>query len=352
MRRALAAALAFVLILLTACTEAAPAETKTITQIDGTAIEVPLQSERLAAVYGPSYEALVVLGAEDKIVVRADVQTDNFPWASVVFSRIDSLPYLENVHSSVNTEELLTYGPDLVFTFSRPNELNQLEKAGIAAVPGLTGDNLDDVKNQLMVYAQALGDDAVARAQAYADYFDEKLAQITAVTDTIPESERPSVYYAGVDMLTTYGKYSDIPELIEAAGGRAVTKDLEAGNRTQINFEQLVAWNPDYIFIDHGGMNEGETVEQILNDTYSDGRYSAITAVAQGQMVLTPSGVFYWDMGLQKILLLMYMAKTLHPDLFASLDMAEEIMGFYQTFFDYSLTRQKAEQILNRQDPS
>ena len=53
-------------------------------------------------------------------------------------------------------------------------------------------------------------------------------------------------------------------------------------------------------------------------------------------------------MGIQKILLAMNMAKILHPDIFASLDMEAEVMNFYQTFYGYALTRDEANRILNR----
>ena len=170
-------------------------------------------------------------------------------------------------------------------------------------------------------------------------------------TAGLSEEERPKVYYAGVDVLTTYGKYSDMMEVIEAAGGTPVSKDLDAGNRAQINYEQLMAWNPDVIFIDHGGMNDGETVEQLKQDITNNNAYAAITAVKNGEIYLSPSGVFYWDMGIQKILLAMNMAKTLHPDIFASLDMEAEVMNFYQTFYGYDLTRDEASRILNRLSP-
>lgn len=324
---------------------------KSITNIDGSKIKVPESPQKIAAVYGPAYESMVVLGVEDKVVVCADVQFQNFPWAKKVYKNITKLPYLKNVHSAVNMEELMRYHPDIVFTFPRPNEMNQLKKAGISAVPGITTGKFSDTKNQLTVYAQALGGQSISAAKAYEDYFDEKLAMVKAVTDKIPEDKRPSIYYAGIDMLTTYGKYSDIPELINDAGGMAVTAELEAGSRSQVSFEQLVKWNPDYIFIDHGGINDSASVEKIMENTYSDGRFGVISAVKNKQIYLSPSGVFYWDMGLQKILLLMQMAKILHPDKFQNLDIKQEIKTFYSKFYHYNLTDNEAEKILTRQNP-
>jgi iron complex transport system substrate-binding protein len=325
---------------------------RTIRHIDGAEITVPEKAERIGAVYGPSYEALVLLGAEDRIVIRADVQADNFPWAKEVFPRIAALPVLENVHAAVNTELLKKYQPDLVFTFSRPNELRQLEALGIRRVWGRTTVTLDDTKAQLMVYAEALGGDAVARARRYAEYFDEKLSEIRNVTDAIPPEARPRVYYAGVDMLTTYGKYSDIGELIDAAGGVSVTGAVEGGNHVRIDFEQLAAWDPDFIFIDHGAMNERATVEEILEGAYGAARYQALSAVRDRRIYLVPSGVYYWDMGLQKILLLMYIAKILQPEAFAALDLRAEVAAFYTEFFNYPLSEAQADRILAREAPT
>lgn len=311
----------------------------------------PENPVRLAAVYGPSYELLVMLGAEERIVVRADVQTDDFPWAEKIFSRITEVPVLNNVHTSVNFEELMKYEPDLVYTFPRQNELNQLNKAGVAALPGETGNSLDDVKTQVRSYATTLGSEAEERAEDYCRYFDEKLAWVKERTDKLSEEQRPGVYYAGVDVLTTYGKYSDIIEVIEAAGGRAVSADLEAGNRTQIDFEQLAAWNPEVIFLDHGGMNDGASVEELEQEIQSSSVYRSISAVENNKIYMSPSGVFYWDMGLQKILLVMNMAQILHPDLFEDLDMKAETADFYQRFYGYDLTENEAARILNRESP-
>lgn len=308
-------------------------------------------AQRIAAVYGPSYEMLTALGVEDRIVVRADVHTDSFPWAEALFSRITELPVLDNVHTSVNFEELMRYEPDVVFSFPRQNELDQLAAAGVAAVPGESFIALEDTCGLLMDYANALGSDAVVRAQSYCNYFEQKLSNVRERLVGLTDEEKPRVYYAQMDVLTTCGKYSDLVEVIEAAGGIAVSAELEAGARTEINYEQLMVWNPDYIFLDHGGINDGSTVEEMQQELYTQPSYASLSAVQAQQVYLVPSGVFYWDMGLQKILLVEYMAQILHPERFEDLDMAQELMDFYQRFYGCELSRGEAEAILARQIP-
>jgi iron complex transport system substrate-binding protein len=255
------------------------------------------------------------------------------------------------VHTALNIEALLTYKPDLVFGFPRPDESNKLDELGISNVPGAVTANLESSLKQLGIYAESIGGEAPARAQAYTDYFHDKLNAVRAVTDTLSEEDRPAVYYSAIDLLSTYGKYSDLTEVIRAAGGRSVTAELDAGNHAQITFEQLLQYNPAFIFIDHGGIGELDTVEKIRQNTYSDGRYGMIKAVADHQVYLTPSGVFYWDMGLQKILLVQEMAKILHPGLFKNLDMNAELREFYSKFYHYDLSPEEAQRILDREGP-
>ena len=320
------------------------------TAASDTAVE-SVDAERIAAIYGPSYEMLTALGVEDKIVVRADVQTDGFPWASELFSRIDEVPFLEDVHSSVNFEELMTYSPDLVFTFPRQNELSLLSKSGIPYVAGISYVDIDDTCELLTSYAQALGGDAPEKAAAYCSYFNEKLSYVASIVENVPEEKRPVVYYAGMDILTTYGNKSDMVALIEAAGGKAAMAELDAGSRTEINYEQLIAWSPDYIFLDHGSINDGVSVEDMQAGLYSGKAYVSLPAVQNENVYTVPSGVFYWDMGLQKALLVEYIAKTLYPSLFADLDMANELIEFYDTIYGIDLTRSQAEAILARELP-
>lgn len=334
----------------TAANAEAPSR-RSVTTLEGDRVSVPADPRRIGAIYGPSYESLYVLGQADRIVVCSDVQKEDFSWAATIFPELKRTPCLENVHSSVNVEKLMTYKPDLVFTFARPSETKQLREGGVSAIEGETTRRLSDVPKELKVYAKAAGHGSIKKANAYEEYFNEKVAYVKDRTAGLSAEQRPAVYYAAITLLTTYGGESDIPDLIETAGGTAVTADLKAGNHTQINFEQLAAWNPEYIFLDHGGMNGGKSVETLRREIYADDKYADIAAVKKKQVYLTPTGAFYWDMGLQKILLLLNVAKTIHPDLFRDLDMEKEIQTFYKKFYNYPLTKEQAHQIYTRQNP-
>lgn len=171
-------------------------------------------------------------------------------------------------------------------------------------------------------------------------------------TDGIKEKDRPDVYYAGVDILTTYGKHSDIIEVIESAGGNAVSADLNAGNRTQIDYEQLMAWDPDVIFIDHGGMNDGKTVEQLKKKLKSKASYKSLKAVKNDQVYATPVGRILLGHGhTEDTARDGYGQDTASPNEFQGPRYGSGSDGVLREIFDHSLTREEAEQILNRESP-
>lgn len=71
--------------------------------------------------------------------------------------------------------------------FQGKMKLTQLEKAGVAVLPGETSDSLEGVKEQVRAYGDTLGDEAKEMAETYCNYFDEKLAWVKERTDKIPE---------------------------------------------------------------------------------------------------------------------------------------------------------------------
>lgn len=86
--------------------------TRTITNLDGSTIEVPAQAQRVACLFGPSYEKVVLLGCEDKIIADGDFHIDGWPWSNVVYKRLNEVPGVPNAHDDLNLEELVKMGPD------------------------------------------------------------------------------------------------------------------------------------------------------------------------------------------------------------------------------------------------
>lgn len=341
-----------------------PAETVpagfTVTDIAGRTVEFSSPAEKLLILFGPGYEKVFMLGAEDRIVACADYHKTHAAWAHVIYNRLDSLTAISNP-SVPNVETLLGYEPDVVFWFGNNENVSAMENAGLNVIcsAGSTSTTLEALKDGLMIYAQVLGSDAISKAEEYNAYFDKILDYVTGITSKIGENEKPKVYVTSGIPLRTRGGNSIMRDTVEKAGGIYVAKDAAQGSSV-INYEQMMQWNPDIIIIDHApdlpdpsasATSNTPRGYEVYEDIMNDPQLQAINAVKNHQVYVSPTGAFFWDSGQQGILQLAWMAKVFHPDKFESLDMKAELTEFYSKFFYYDLTDEEATLILEHQLP-
>ncbi|MET0387626.1 MAG: ABC transporter substrate-binding protein [Polyangiales bacterium] len=251
-----------------------------------------------------------------------------------------------------NLEQLLADGVDLAFVYSDTRKLEYYEHAGIAAIVGQsTSRDATDVahflagqKDSLRLYGRVLGAAAETRAQLWAAYIDDKVAYVTARTGRLAPEQRPSAYYLrGPDPLTTHGVRTCPYWYAQLAGVDFVTGGLEGMvNRTFTSAEQLVRWDPELVFV--GRLYSPDLLRR-------DTRFATLRAVQHDRVHALPGGIFFWDGGPEAILLMLWIAKTAHPDLFPELDLTTEVQAYYQRFYDLKLTPQQLANLLAGQGP-
>ena len=139
MKRILCALLAVLMVLpMVGCGGAAPAEeTKANTVVDllGREINVPEQVDRIAAIAGPTYEMVFMLGGADKIVMVKSGHTDSYPLANLTNPNLKDMVGLSaNPSSTVNIEDYLEQDIDLVVYYDNEIELKKFDAVDMAAV--------------------------------------------------------------------------------------------------------------------------------------------------------------------------------------------------------------------------
>ena len=378
MKRILCAILAALMLLNLAACGAAPADTqqtqateaqqqenqdKTVVDLMGREVKVPEEVQKIAAIAGPTYEMVFMLGSGDQIAMVKSGHTDSYPLANLTNPRLETLEGLAaNPSSSVNIEDYLKHDIDLVVYYDNEIELKKFDAVDMAAIvvsknTGLIA-SLDEAKSltidqfiekltqPLDILSTALNtEEARSEYETWRDYCDEKLRMVYDRTKDIPMEERQTVYWGntwGEEIRSTYALKNRWYE-VYLAGGQLIGPE-ENSNFPEVTAEQLYSWDPDIILVDNHGGLPGLVMQSMYRE---NSKWSTLSAVQNQQLHRIPAGVFFLDKGSTTTLLVLWMATILQPELFSDIDMVEEVKYYYSEFYEYDLTDEEAQNVIN-----
>lgn len=319
----------------TGATETAPSETTAeasynaypITVTDQAGREVPIASEprRIVSGYYISSSLLIALGQEEKIV-GIEAKADRRPIYAQSAPALLELPSVGSA-KEFDLEGCAALEPDLVILPMKLKEAAEtLTELGIPTIVVNPEDQtlLDEARD---IVANALN--CHDRAMEL-EVFDQMTR--SALQERIEGAEKPTVYMASNSaLLATAGKNMYQNSLIELAGGINVAGDIEDSYWAEVSYEQLLAWDPDYIIL-------AAEASYTPADVLADENLAGLTAIEEGRVYKMPSSAEAWDSPVPGSVLGAYwMASRLHSELVTE-QMCNQVVGdFYETFygFDY-----------------
>jgi len=134
--------------------------------------------------------------------------------------------------------------------------------------------------------------------------------------------------------------------LVEQAGGVAVWKEAGIGNGwQQIGFDQIAAWQPEYVFVTSYGSDVVMAKQHLLKDPL----WAEMAAVRQGKLYAFPEDFVCWDQPDSRwILGLCWLSAMLWPEI---PELRTDMHELYQSFFAlYGLTPEQIKKIEIRGD--
>jgi iron complex transport system substrate-binding protein len=224
--------------------------------------------------------------------------------------------------NSAGPEQLAGLKPDLVIlkVFMKESLGNALESIGIPVL-------YVDLESPAAFAAdiRMLGDlfQDPARA-AFVNRFFE--ARVEAVRRRTEGAERPTALVLQHSERDGAAAFSVPPpawiqtRMVEMAGGEPVWKSIGAGaGWNKVSFEQAAAWQPRHVLV----ISYQRPAAQVVASLQSSGNW-------KGRLAPFPADFYSWDQpDTRWILGLQWVARTLHPELFADLDLRHEVSLFY-----------------------
>ena len=330
-------------------------EGRTVVDHDGIEVDIPEQIDRIAVGnIGPMASVLTLfLGSGESIVGMSPMSmsaAENGILGELFPELLDAdTSFLQG--SNINVEKLLTLEPDLVLIQSGQSEVRtQLENAGLTVVAFGVGTFKYDIINTYEAWIDLLSQifPANDKMEEVTAYSKEVLELVQSRVSDIPEAERKRALflfqYDETQMVASgrnfLGQY-----WCESAGAVNVAQDIEAGQAT-ITMEQVYEWQPDVIFITN--FTNTKPADLYANAVGSDD-WSLVKAVQEQQVYKMPLGSFRtYSVSADMPVTLLWVAKTIYPDLFSDIDTDAEVKDFYQRIYGVTLTD---EQVAAMYDP-
>ncbi|NLX18747.1 MAG: iron ABC transporter substrate-binding protein [Desulfobulbus sp.] len=332
------------LMLLLLCVLVPAAQARTVVDALGRTVVVPDAVERVICSGSGSLRLLCYLQAQDRVVAVDDIETkrnefDARPYA-LANPQLKQLPVFGQFRGQDNPEVILTLDPQPQVIFkvfmgmgNRPDELQA--KTGIPVVAVDSGD-LGLHRSQFAASVRLMGEvlGKSERAEELLSYFDKTISDLRTRTADIPPERRPSVYLGGVAFKGPHGLQSTEPAyppfLFIGARNPAFQGTGKNVSSSMIAKEQIVSWNPDYLFVDLSTLQMGQHAGG-LYELRTDPAYTSLQAVADDRVF----GVLpynWYAQNFESILANAYfIGKTLYPDRFEDTDpavKADEIYTF------------------------
>lgn len=323
---------------------------KTFTDTQGREITLDKPLERIITRSPDEARIVIALGDGDKLVageqatksclcpMTFDNTTEGCEecYETIIDGRMPDLPEISTRYD-IYFEKIAELKPDIIFCGNLKDAEAFEDKIGCPVVVlGGQGWNFGDdgYYDSIRVAGKAL--DAEDKADELIAFAKGKVDMIKSVTDSLKPEEKPKVYFAsrgagagfydpkeGRDFTRTEPKYDPLT----MAGGVNVASEIN-GSTINVALEQIIAWNPDFIFISNSdaGNNTG------LNFIKSSPELSSINAIKNGNVY----NCFYphcrGTPPDRNLLNMMYMAKLLHPEEFKDLDLEKEGNDTFKAF--------------------
>ena len=305
---------------------AIPAGHYPITVTDQAGREVTIQEEpqRLVSGYYISTSALIALELEGKLV-GIEAKADKRAIYKLSAPELIDLPSVGTA-KEFDLEGCAALEPDLVILPRKLKDAAQtLEGLGI---PVLLVNPENQALLEGMISLIAAAADTEDRAQALLDF---TAAQEALLEKTLEGTRTPSVYLAGNSaLLSTAGDAMYQSDMIRLAGGVNAAAELTDTYWVDISYEQLLAWDPDYILL---ASDASYSVEDVL----ADPNLADCAAVKGGRVYQMPGKAEAWDSPVPGgILGALWLANVLHPDAFPEADCIALTDEYYETFYGFT----------------
>jgi iron complex transport system substrate-binding protein len=283
---------------------------------------------------------LLYMDAADKIAGIEDIEYRNERPYMLANPDLLNLPII-GPKMSGDAELILKARPEAIFmTYATIEDANRLQTQTGIPVVAIDATEFGTARDTLFSTFRLLGKILHKEARAYSlvHFINQNIEDLDQRTNHIPKTEKPTAYIGGVPYSGAHGITSTQPYyppfmFLSAENVAAEVRDERYSHvrGTYIDKEQLMMWNPGYLFIDHSGLMLSK------NDLAAGNLQQSLDAIKNGRThVVMPYNNYATNYELV-LANAWYIGKVLYPDRFADIDIKEKTNAITQQFLGAKL---------------
>lgn len=272
------------------------------TDSSGTPITLPAPAERVVCLNSDVAEAMVLLGAGDRVVgVAQTVTTDS--------ALMRHLPKAVSVGDwqTPSVEKTLQLKPDAVigYSSSKPKNADQFTGTGINLIY-LDCYKFDTLDRDIRELGTMTG--TKTEAEKYCSFLNSYKQQVSDRLSTIT-SPLPTVYVEGYSDYSAQGKDSGVDILLGIARGKNLAADL-GEQWPKVTPEWVISENPAVI-LKTASLKPDITLDKVRDAIMTRTGFEVLDAVKEERVFVLNGDLVY---GPRSPAGLVYLAKALHPE--------------------------------------
>lgn len=242
-----------------------------VTDMLGREVKVPSEVQSIIGLRAGALRLLLYMDAAGMISgIEENEKKVQTPYMAV-FPELANLPSV-GPQMGGDAELILAANPDVIFiSYTTVQDADELQRKTGIPVIAIECTDLSTASDSLFSSLRLIG--KIIRREQRADsiisYIKQTKEELKKRTSGISNDKKPLVYVGGLSYSGSYGICSTHPNyapfmLLDANNAAStINKRLASHVKgTFIDIEQLLTWNPDYIFIDESGL-------QLTNDDFN-----------------------------------------------------------------------------------
>ena len=320
----------------TAETETAEADTdsagtRLITDSEGREVEIPEKVESIVCLNVGALRYTCYMQAQDLVIGVEDYEKEQSisrGYNYVNFELFQDLPVVGN-NGEHYPEEIISADPDVIvmsaYDDSDADSLQEKTGIPVVVVPGSDSMMDEGAYETFRIMGELYGKED--HAQELIDYMDSIKEDLETRTADVAEEDKLTAYVAGVSYKGVHGFEGTEAGYGPFAAINAKNLADETGQTGpfDIDLEQVLAWDPDVIFVDFNGLD-------LVNEDYASNPeyYEQLTAVQEGRVysqISFRSSALNLDTALADTY---YAASVLYPEQFADVDPEEKAAEIFE----------------------